>query len=161
MRALGLALALIVLPLAAPAGDIVIGLGYTDFSDDGANDSPVIELELHSDPLWQFGGGNWSLGTALTADGEGDFFVGAGPSVLWPLRNRWFVEASVMPGYYDAAEADNSLGGHFQIRSLIGVGRAVSDRVAVSVAFSHKSNAGTDDHNPGGNAITLRTRWSF
>lgn len=161
IRHFALAALLALPPLAAPAADAVIGLGYSDFSDDAASDSAILELELHSDPIWHFAGADWSVAGAVVAHAEGDFFIGAGPAALWPLRNRWFVEASVMPGYFDDAGGANSLGSDFEIRSLLGVGRQISDRLSLSLAVTHKSNAGSSDRNPGVNAVSLRSRWSF
>ena len=161
MRPLALAALLALPPLAAPAADAVIGLGYSDFSDDAAENSAIVELELHSDPLWHFAGADWSVAGAVVAHAEGDLFIGAGPAAIWPLRNRWFIEASVMPGYFEDAGGANSLGSDFEIRSLLGVGRQISDRLSLSLAVTHKSNAGASDRNPGVNAVSLRSRWSF
>lgn len=161
LRLLALGALLVVLPVAADAGDVVVGLGYADFSDDRAENSAILELELHSDPIWHFFGADWSLATAIVAHSEGDYFIGVGPSARWPLRNGWFVEASAMPGYFNAAEALNDLGGNFEIRTLLGIGRQISDRLSVSLAATHKSNANTADRNPGVNAVAVRARWSF
>ena len=161
IRPLILATALALLPIAAPAADVVVGLGYSDFSDKAAKDSAVLELELHSDPLWHFIGADWSLAGAVAAHAEGDYFVGVGPAALWPLANRWFVEASVMPGYFNDSGGANSLGSDFEIRSLLGIGRQISDRMSVSLAASHKSNANISSRNPGVNTLSLRARWGF
>lgn len=160
-RPLALAAMVAFLPVAAPAGDVVVGLGYSDFSSDRADNSAILDLELHSDPIWHFAGADWSIAGAVVAHAEGDVFVGAGPAALWPLRNRWFIEASVMPGYFNAADTANDLGSDFEIRSLLGVGRQISDRMSLSLGITHKSNAGASDRNPGVNAVSLRTRWSF
>lgn len=161
IRPLALAALLALPPLAAPAADAVIGLGYSDFADDLADNSAILELELHSNPIWRFAGADWSVAGAVVAYSEGDFFVGAGPAAVWQLRNRWFVEASVMPGYFDASGGFNPLGSDFEIRSLVGIGRQINDRLSLSLAVTHESNAGTSDRNPGVNALSLRTRWPF
>lgn len=161
IRTLALATALALLPLAAAAADVVVGLGYSDFSDPAADDSAILELELHSNPLWHFVGADWSLAGAVVAHAEGDVFVGVGPAALWPLGNRWFVEASVMPGYFEEAGGANSLGSDFEIRSLLGIGRRINDRLSLSLAASHKSNANTSSRNPGVNSLGLRARWAF
>lgn len=160
-RPFALAAILVLPPFAAAAGEAVIGLGYSDFSSDRGEDSVILELELHSDPLWHFAGADWSVAGAALAHSEGDYFLGVGPAAVWNLRDRWFIEASVMPGYYNAAEPGNDLGNDFEIRSLLGVGRRINDKLAISLAATHKSNAGTGDHNPGVNSLSLRTRWSF
>ncbi len=161
IRPIAVAAALALLPHAAPAADVVVGLGYADFSDQAADDSAFLELELHSAPLWHFAGADWSLAGAVAVHGEGDVFVGVGPAALWPLGNRWFVEASVMPGFFEDAGGANSLGSDFEIRSLLGIGRHINDRLSLSLAASHKSNANLSDRNPGVNALSLRARWAF
>lgn len=159
--AAALAALLVLPPAAAPAADVVIGLGYSDFNDARAENSAILELELHSDPIWHFAGADWSIAGAVVAHARGDVFVGAGPAAIWPLRNRWFVEASVMPGHFDAASGANSLGNDFEIRSLLGVGREIGEGTSLSLAITHKSNAGSSGRNPGVNALSLRLRRSF
>lgn len=161
MRTPVLALVLIALAAPAPATDFVLGLGYTDFSGANPNDNAVLGLEVQSAPLRSFLGADWSLGAAIDLHEAGGYWLGAGPAGLWQRRNDWFIEASVMPGYFEPGGSGNRLGSHFEIRSLIGVGRWLNDRLAVSVAFAHKSNAGTSSSNPGANSFLLRTRWRF
>ncbi|GAB4387524.1 acyloxyacyl hydrolase [Albidovulum sp.] len=161
--AAALAALLVLPPAAAQAADVVIGLGYSDFNDARADDSAILELELHSDPIWHFAGADWSIAGAVVAHARGDVFVGAGPAAIWQMRNRWFVEASVMPGHFDAASGANSLGSDFEIRSLLGIGRAIGEGTSLSLAITHKSNAGSSSsgRNPGVNALSLRLRRSF
>lgn len=144
-------------PMPAVAGDLVLGLGYADYNEPAA----VVTLEVHSRPRWQFAGADWSLAAAISSDTEGDFFVGVGPAGLWQLRDRWFVEASVMPGYFSEGTDANDLGSEFEIRSLVGIGRKVSDEVSLSLAISHKSNAATAERNPGVDELSVRLRRSF
>jgi hypothetical protein len=160
MRRALMALALAA-PLPAAAGDLVLGLGYSDFNEPAATNSSILELEVHSRPRWHFAGADWSVAVAIVAHSEGDLFIGGGPAAIWPLRDRWFVEASVMPGYFRDSGDGNDLGSNFEIRSLVGVGRKLSDTLSLSLALTHKSNAATADRNPGVNAVSLRLRRSF
>ncbi len=148
-------------PAPAAAGDLVLGLGYSDFNEPAAMNSAILELEVHSRPRWHFAGADWSIAAAIVAHSEGDLFIGGGPAAVWPLRDRWFVEASVMPGLFRDSGDGNDLGSTFEIRSLLGVGRRISDTLSLSLALTHKSNASTAERNPGVNAVSLRLRRSF
>lgn len=161
IRATALALALLTPAAPALAADFILGLGYTDFSGSSPNDNAVLGLEVQSDPLRRFLGADWSAGAAIELHEAGGYWLGAGPAAIWRRSDDWFIEASVMPGYFEPGGSGNRLGSHFEIRSLIGVGRKLNDRLSVSVAFAHKSNAGTSSDNPGANSFLLRTRWHF
>ena len=63
---------------------------------------------------------------------------------------------SVMPGAYFESSPGNDLGSTFEIRTVLAVGKRFANGKAVSLAFSHKSNASTADENPGVNSLTLR-----
>lgn len=144
-------------PMPAAAGDLVLGLGHADFKDPAT----FVVLEVHSRPHWRFAGADWSLAVAISDDNEGDVFVGVGPAGLWQLPDRWFIEASVMPGYFNQGNDANDLGSEFEIRSLLGIGRKVSNGLSLSLALSHTSNADTAKHNPGVNQLSVRLRRSF
>lgn len=159
-RSILLAASLALAPLPAMPADLVFSIGAADFSANGSDDTGFLTAEHYSDPIWRFLGADWSLGVAAMADFEGDLYVAVGPAAMWSLQNDWFVEASIMPGYYHSNDDNQSLGNDFEIRNLIGVGRKVSDRLAVSVAISHTSNADVGDSNPGMNALSLRARWT-
>ncbi|MGF1644984.1 MAG: hypothetical protein ACFCUJ_15205 [Thiotrichales bacterium] len=68
--------------LVALAADFVAGVGYSDFSADQADDSGILELELHSGTIRHFIGADWSLAAAVVAHSEGGFFVGVGSKAL-------------------------------------------------------------------------------
>ncbi|MEP5731931.1 MAG: acyloxyacyl hydrolase [Sulfitobacter sp.] len=146
---------------AASAQEWVIDLGYTDFENEQAADGIAVGVELHARPFYQ--NQRFSLGFAGAAEvtGEGDFFVGAGLAGVYQMNNNWFIEGSVLPGYYDASSSFNDLGSEFEIRSLLGVGYRFASGNQVSLAVSHISNAGTASINPGLNTIRIRWRREF
>jgi hypothetical protein len=148
-------------PLSAAAGDLVLGLGYSDFNEPDARNSSVLQLEVHSSLRHRFAGADWSIAAAMVVHSEGDLFIGGGPAAVWNLRDRWFVETSVMSGYFRESDDGNDLGSGFEIRSLLGLGRRISDTLSLSLALSHKSNASTAEFNPGVNVLSLRLRRSF
>ncbi len=156
MKHLALCAALSVAPLAAPAQEVVLGAGFADFSADEAQDTAVISLDYHHAPFYSNGRFDLGPGGAIEIDGEADAFVGIGLVARYGFAERWFVNASIMPGAYFDARLGNDLGSTFQIRSLLGVGYDLSATSSLSLAISHKSNASTADRNPGVNALTLR-----
>jgi opacity protein-like surface antigen len=158
MRATLSALAL-GLSLAAPAAaqDVILGLGASDFEETAG----TLTAEYHFAPFHDFGWIALGFGGAVMIDTEADFWIGAGLTFLSPLGERWFVEASLMPGYYENGSDDTDLGSEFEFRSLIGVGYRITDRAALSLAVDHRSNASTASSNPGVNTLSLRLRARF
>ncbi|WP_170344935.1 acyloxyacyl hydrolase [Ruegeria atlantica] len=146
---------------AAQAQTVVFGAGYADYSEDTSEDQGLISLEYQHSPFHQAARFSAGWGAALSVDERGNTHVGAGLVGLYSLNERWFVEGSVMPGYYHASDDKNDLGGDFQIRSLLGLGYSLNNGNRMSVAITHKSNASTNDENPGVNAILLRYHLGF
>lgn len=145
----------------APAQEWVVGAGYADFTNGASQDQGLIVMELHGAPFLENGRFEMSLAGAVALHSTGDFFSGIGLSGLFALDGGWFIEASVMPGYYRASSPQNGLGSDFEIRSLLGVGYTLNSGDRLSLALSHKSNASTSGVNPGVNAIELRLRRQF
>ncbi len=145
----------------AQAQEWVLGLGYADFSNSASSDQALIAFEVHGEPFYDPGRFEMSLAGVVAAHSTGDVFVGVGLSGLYALDKRWFLEGSVMPGYYRAASPENGLGSDFEIRSLLGVGYTLNSGDRLSLAITHKSNASTSAVNPGVNAIEIRFRRRF
>jgi opacity protein-like surface antigen len=145
----------------AQAQTVVFGAGYADFSDSASEDQALFSLEYHHKPFHQATRFSASWGAALSVHNSGDFHIGLGLVGLYSLNERWFVEGSVMPGYFNTSIDLNDLGGDFQIRSLLGLGYTMDNGNSVSVAITHKSNASTNDENPGVNAVLLRYHLGF
>ncbi|MEL6885095.1 MAG: acyloxyacyl hydrolase [Pseudomonadota bacterium] len=156
------ALALIALLAASgvEAQEITLGLGTTDYGEQGS-DGAAFALEHKHRPFRQKRVMSLSFGAAATVSAEGDVFLGGGLWTRWEWPSGWFVDNSVMPGLYEEGTAGNDLGSTLQIRSLLGVGYRFDNGGALSVALTHKSNAGLADDNPGANAYLLRYHFSF
>lgn len=152
------AAAVLGIAMAAPAAaqEWVLGSGYSRYSREEARDSVQVSAEYLGSPFHEQGALAWRFGGVLEVQAEGDAFAGLGVSGLYRLPNRWFAEASVMPGFYHESFSGNDLGSSFEIRSQLAVGRRFANGRALSLAISHKSNASTADDNPGVNALTLR-----
>ncbi len=154
------ALALAVLPLSATAQEFVIGAGATDFPS-GGEDGAILELEYRFLPFKERRVLSLSWGATFNATDSGDVFVGGGLWSRWQLNDRWFTDLSVMPGLFEEGDNGNDLGLAFEIRSLAGLGYRFDSGAAISVAITHKSNAGLSSTNPGAEAVLLRYHHSF
>ena len=79
---------LIATPVASQ--QLVVGLGYADFSDGAGNDTVELDIEYHFDPFRDFGRWTLTAGGVLTVDQEGDAFLGAGISSVYDFNEKWF-----------------------------------------------------------------------
>lgn len=144
------------------AQELVVGLGYTDFNDDTAENGAVLQVEYHFAPRWQFGSGEAHFVVAAMTSDPGDYFIGAGLGAEFPLGDKgWFVQGSVIPGYYNASSAGNDLGNDLEFRSSLALGYRMQSGWAISAAATHMSNAGIGDSNPGVTTASLRLGRSF
>ncbi len=144
--------------LAAPAmaGDLIVGFGADDaFAQTDASAGALV-VEYRARPFYSGKTAEYAIGAAAQVDGDADIWSGIGVTAIWALSDRWFVEGSLMPGYYDMGSDGTDLGGNFQFRSLIGVGYRLDSGGRVSLSVDHKSNASTRSHNPGSETVALR-----
>ncbi|MEX0351467.1 MAG: acyloxyacyl hydrolase [Paracoccaceae bacterium] len=145
----------------AQAQSLILGAGYADYSNNEGKDQAIFALDYHHSPFHEATRFSAGWGGTLSVDTSGDTHIGAGLYGIYSLNNSWFLEGSVMPGAYFESESRNDLGGNFQIRSLIGVGYAFDNGNRLSLAIAHKSNASTEDFNPGVNEALIRYHFSF
>lgn len=143
------------------AQELILGLGYADYSEGSALDAQTLELEYISAPLRHYGNFAVSLGAVASFDSEDNAFLGAGLAGTYDFAPRWFAQASLMPGVFVEGTAHNDLGQSLEFRSLLSVGYRLTDTSALSLAISHKSNAGLSPRNPGVNTLTLRYHHKF
>ncbi len=161
MKSFVAALVLIMAAPAAYAQTIIFGAGYSDFSDSDADDEAAFSLEYQHRPFYEATRVSATWGSALTVDTAGDVHIGIGLIGFYTFADRWFVEGSVMPGYFSEGDSLNDLGGEFQIRSLVGLGYTLNNGNKLSFAITHKSNASTQDDNPGVNSALVRYHYAF
>lgn len=88
---------------------------------------------------------------------DGDYWVGAGAK--WTSKNispgPFFFEASLMPGLYAQGDGPD-IGGALQFRSALGMGYQFDNGGTLSVLFDHRSNADTQEENPGLETLAVR-----
>lgn len=154
--------ALALCPLPAPAQEVILGFGAALYNVTGDDPTPAqIELELHGASMGAILGWDFGLAAAVMLHDNGDRWVGVGVAGTYAFGEDWFVEASVMPGYYHAGTALTELGSDLEFRLLAGVGRDLGGGLGLSMAVSHLSNANSGDFNSGMNALTLRLHRAF
>lgn len=149
--------------MSGPAigGTAVLGAGGDDVLDETNTQSVALDLEYHVDPMVERGSFRLGPAMALHYDGDGDLWVGAGVAVEKDLNPSWFLEGSFMAGYYDPASLGTPLGNDVVFRTLIGVGRRLDARRAISLSIDHKSNRDLGDSNPGSETLLVRYRLGF
>ena len=145
----------------AAAGEVIVGLGVDDVFDQTGTEAAAIALEYHFDPFHERATFRLSPAIAIHADTDGDLWAGVGIASVKDFRDGWFLEGSLLAGYYDQGSSGTPLGHEVEFRSLIGFGRWFDDRHGLSVAIDHKSNSGLGDTNPGSETLSLRYRVRF
>ncbi|PRZ50178.1 acyloxyacyl hydrolase [Tritonibacter scottomollicae] len=140
----------------AQAQELVFGFGHADFLAEQADDGAYLSADYLGTRDWRLLGFDAGLGVTALVHETGDIFLGGGLQAQRDLGQRWFIEASVMPGAFFEGEKANDLGSTFEIRSLVGIGRELRGGRRLTLAFTHISNASIGDQNPGLNAISLR-----
>ena len=118
---------------------------------------------------WSWAAGRWRFDTLLDASvgmlkggGDGSVIGSLGPALeMWPEGSNWRIIAGIRPTLTnDGIYGETDLGGNFYFTSFIGVRCQFSDRWGLGYQFSHMSNAGTNDDNPGldlHNIVLLRS----
>ncbi len=154
-------LAFVVTATAAQSQNLVFGLGYSDYANEKSEDQAIVSLEYQHSPFHDAPRFSATWGGALTVSEDGDTHVGLGLIGFFNFSERWYVEGSIMPGYFNAGNDLNDLGGDFQVRSLLGLGYTLNNGNDLSLAITHKSNASTNDDNPGVDSLVLRYSYAF
>lgn len=145
----------------APVDDrFLLSVGYYDVfdNDDTAAD---FRLEYRSNlqilpRLMPFAG--------VEATSDGAVFGLAGLLYDYEVTDNWYVTPSVGAGLYSDGDGKD-LGGALQFRSQIEVSYELESGHRVGTSFSHISNAGIKDENPGteviGVSYSVPTAWIF
>lgn len=101
-----------------------------------------------------------TIGASITDDGG--YWVGAGAK--WTSQqlftSPFFIESSLMPGYFEKGEGPD-LSGHLQFRSSIGAGYQFANGATILASYDHRSNADRIKPNPGLETIAVRIAFPF
>ncbi len=104
----------------------------------------------HDKKFWIFK----PFGTVASVS-NGMTFVGAGVLIDAYFGRRWVVTPSFAPTLWRGKTDDLDLGHTIEFRSQLEVAYRLDDRSRVGLSFSHYSNAGLGDSNPGTESLIL------
>jgi len=85
------------------------------------------------------------------------FYRSAGTDRRINLGRFWFIDTGTSAGFYEKGDGKD-IGGEFEFRTGIAVGRRLRDGSRLSFGFFHMSNSSYYRRNPGMNSLLLR--WS-
>ena len=145
--------ALAITPTQARTDDydkISLSLGLFDALD-GDDSSSEIRAEYRWDQplIWQI---KPLAGIEYTTDGSG--WLGAGLYYDHHFADKFVFTPSLSAGLYNEG-GGKDMGGAIQFRSQVEVGYEFDNQTRLSAGFSHMSNAGLDDENPGAEILSL------
>ncbi|WP_251359148.1 acyloxyacyl hydrolase [Kangiella sp. TOML190] len=146
---------------ALQASDFIVGIGHDDVLDATDSQSTAIVLEYHLPEFYQWKDFSFKAATAIHYDTDEDFWIGFGIAADYPLNENWFLEMSLMPGYYNAGDDGSQLGYDVEFRSLLGFAYILDQDSSLSLSIDHKSNADLGDENKGSETVSLRYRLRF
>ena len=145
-------------PLPAKGKDMLgLSLGYYDLRHD--NDGLDMRLEYKAlnikllDHISPFAG--------IEATGEGSLWIGGGFMTELKLNDQWMITPSIGAGYYNKGGDDIDLGHSIEFRSQIELSYQFENKNRIGLSFSHMSNAGLGDKNPGTETISLSYTFPF
>ncbi len=127
------------------------GTGYYDvFDNDG--DALSLRAEYHHDKslFWKIK--PWA-GAEITTDAS--VWAGGGLLADIELSDKIYLQPSIGVGLYTQGSNDKDLGGPIQFRTQLEGGYEFNSGHRLGVTFSHYSNAGLDDDNPGTEVLGL------
>ena len=86
---------------------------------------------------------------------NGMTFLGAGVLIDVYLGRRWVVSPSFAPTWWRGKTSDLDLGHEVEFRSRLEFAYRLDDRSRLGLSFSHSSNAGLGDSNPGTESLMV------
>ncbi|MDE2978027.1 MAG: acyloxyacyl hydrolase [Acidobacteriota bacterium] len=139
-------------PSRADEAGLRVSTGVTDFGRGHETVEVGIEHRFATD--WCLGLGP-HVGAFVTLDES--FFLYAGTDQRINLGRFWFIDTGTSAGFYEKGDGKD-IGGEFEFRTGIAVGRRLRDGSRLSFGFFHMSNSSYYRRNPGMNSLLLR--WS-
>lgn len=134
---------------------LIAGWGVAGVLDQESVDGIGVEYR-HSPVVWNLQPMIGFSGSAA----EDTSYTFAGVHYPIDMGERWRLSPSLAAGYFDPG-GGLSLGGQLEFRSGIEVNYLLSKEWRVGVAFTHLSNGGLYDFNPGTEAVSLSLHYLF
>lgn len=154
MRRLLLGLAALLattLPAAAEEPSFIsLGAGYYDlFDDQGAGEARLEYRFSEQERLWFF---TPFIGVTATTDAAAYGYAGVGIDIFF--GRRWVATPNFAVGVYGNGDGKD-LGHAIEFRSGLEVAYRFDDYSRLGLSFTHISNAGLDERNPGVESLVL------
>lgn len=96
-----------------------------------------------------------TIGASITDQGAAWIGAGAKWTSTSIIDGPLFIETSLMPGLYAKGDGPD-IGGALQFRSSFGIGYQFENGGTLLVSYDHRSNADTQDLNPGLETVAVR-----
>ena len=139
-------------PAGASKGFLGLSIGYFSVLDshDHAAD---LRLEYRPDtPVFLKYIKPWA---GIEATSDGTVWAGGGFLLDLKIKDRFAITPSLGVGYYNKGNSEIDLDYPLQFRSQLEISYIFQNDSRLGLAFSHMSNAGLGDHNPGVEALML------
>ena len=146
-----LAMLIMAVPAQAQEPDFLsVGAGYYDLFDDQAAGEARLEYRFDEERrLWVF---TPFGGVMATTDAATYGYAGIGVDVFF--GPRWVATPTFAAGIYGNGDGKD-LGNAVEFRSGLEVAYRFDDRSRLGLSFTHISNAGIGDRNPGVESLVL------
>jgi hypothetical protein len=113
------------------------------------------EIYVGFDLPTRYGPFQLTIGASIAGDGGAWIGAGAKWNSQSVIDSPFFIESSLMPGIYQDNDSPD-LGGALQFRSALGAGYTFENGGTLTVLYDHRSNADTQNINPGLETLSLR-----
>ena len=134
---------------------LTVTIGYYDIFDD--DDAIDFRVEYRPDSVIFIDHLKPWAGIEITSDAS--LWLGGGLLYDYPITDDWFVTPGFGAGYYAQGSSDLDLSNALQFRSQLEISYKFDNDSRAGVSFSHISNGGLSDDNPGTEVLSLS--WSF
>ena len=132
---------------------IEFSAGIFDVIDDDEAASFNLEYQHHDKLIYD--GLRPVAGLMATSNNATYAYVGARWELMIDDASRWMLAPNVAVGAYSQGDNETDLGHAIQFRTGIELGYVLDDNSRISLDFSHLSNAGIGDSNPGTEVLQL------
>ena len=135
---------------AAEPDFLSFGMGYYDLFDDESAAEARVEYRFSEDnKIWLF---TPYVGAMATSDGATYGYGGIGVDIFF--GNRWVLTPNFAAGIYGNGDGKD-LGSAIEFRSGVELAYRFDNYARLGLSFTHISNAGIDERNPGVESLVL------
>lgn len=137
-------------PAYANDDHVSLSIGYYDVLDEDEALDFRAEYRWSEPVFWRI-----SPYAGIEITNEGTIWGGAGLYSDFFVSDHTYITPSFGAGLYTDGGSDLDLGYPLQFRTQIEAGYQFENYQRLSIGFSHTSNAGLDDNNPGTEVLSL------